>query len=592
MLCLYLVSVLVLSACGRNEDEVPWEDQPSRNLHFASAEELARGDVVPASYLVAFKNLLDQPQLRFASYRTSSLAHFEALSHSWAQPSLLRSLRYFSTLNFSRLSESFSVRRKIEPAPWLLAAPSEDERLASLVEVKFRSAAEAEEILSRWYEEGRIWYAEPNYLSDMKGELEDRLVDKFGGENVDKAPWLEQLNFVQAIEELGKLEQKPATLIAVMDSGADIEHPNLKDAIYQNQAGQNKLQCKDDLYGCDVTQAKKDLLGTGSVWPSGTKGFNEACPPTLDACEHGTHVAGIIAARDSEETVGICPYCRLLIVKIVGPSEEDPSELKISDAAQLAGLSYISGFQDGGEPLVRVINASYGRFTPTRSVELFMKALKNFGRGVLTVAAAGNEDTIRRSYPASYEDVMAVSNVFASQKNPRKSISSNFGMWVDIAAPGDYSPCPVFGNNNGIPSTLPNGKFGCKVGTSMATPVVVGVAGLVLTKEPNLTAEQLEQRLKDTAIPDDLYRDTINNEYRPTIDGFVVPLLGSGVVNAYAALRPDRDISPSLSTDRPDRVEPGCGVLGAASEPGKLFSLGLMTLPLLCVGLRRRRDKI
>lgn len=580
---LFLGSLFLLSACGRDDDKVHWEDKPEKNLHFASENEIAAGTVVPSSYLVAFRNLLDQPELRFAGFRRSSLAHFAALSQSWAEPSLVSSLRYFSTLNFNQLSESFSIRRTVNPAPWLRAGPSEEERLASLVEVAFRSESAARETLNRWYAEGRIWYAEPNFQSSLQGEREDRLLRNFGGEDVDKLPWLEQINFVQAIEELNKLSEKPSTLIAVMDSGADVEHPLLKDALYVNEIGQNKLDCVDDLYGCNVTASKKDVLGDGNVWPSGSNGYSQACPTSLKdkvgPCEHGTHVAGIIAARDTSEVTGVCPYCRLLIVKIV-----NPTTLKITDSAQLAGLAYISGFQDGGEPLVRVINASYGRFQATRSIELFMKALKNFGRGTLTIAAAGNEDTIRRAYPAAFDDVLAVSNVLASQTQPSKSESSNFGSWVDIAAPGDGN-CPDFGA--GIYSTLPNGKLGCKVGTSMAAPVVAGVAGLVLTKEPQLTAAELEQRLKDTAIPDELYQNNTNNSYRPTINGFVVPLLGSGIVNAYAALRPDRDISPSLSTDKTDRVEPGCGVLGAASPRMSTWLFWLLTLPACWVVLRR-----
>ncbi len=581
-------------ACGRDEDKVEIsENDPQGNLHFSSASELADGSASPGNYLVAFRNLLDNSQLHFAGQQRSALAHFEALSQTWAKPSLISSIRYFSSLNLNQLSQSFRLARTVAAAPFLQMQPQSDERLASLTEINFRSEEEARTTLAGWYAEKKIWYAEPNFSSKIEGELEDTLLKNFGGENVNKVAWLEQINFSQAIEELAQLPSQAVPLIAVLDSGVDVEHPNLKDAIYINESGENKLGCVNDKFGCNVLVAKKDKLGDGNVFPTGTKGYSQECPDNLGkteressnfagSCSHGTHVAGIIGGRGSKEFSGVCPYCKILVVRIV-----DDKNFKISDAAQLAAYSYVASFQDNGQPLVRVINASIGKFQFTRSLELFVKALKNYGRGVLTIGAAGNDDTIRKNYPAAFEDALAVSNVMGQQKKPVKSPSSNFGMWVDIAAPGDLEG--ACGGNSGILSTLPGGGLGCKVGTSMASPVVAGVAGLILVKEPLLTAQELEDRLKTTAIPDELYRLDINNSYRPTINGSIVPLLGSGVVNALGALRPDKDLSPGLSTDRSDRVEPGCGVIGSRGK-GHLELIWLWLFsPLLIVWLGRKK---
>lgn len=587
--CGFLLVFSGLLASCRDDDRVELpENDPETSLTFATPEAIESGRVVPHSYLVAFRNLLLADQDFLAGYQRTARAHLQALNEDWARPSLVQDLRYLSRLNFNQLSQSFRSVRTISPAPWLKQEPTRDPAWASLVEVRFRNEAEAHAVLTRWYEDKKIWYAEPNHTQDLSGELEDRLSAAFGGSNAGVAPWLDQIDFVPAIQEVGKTQVSTSPLIAVMDSGVDVEHPSLRDAVYVNERGENKLQCRNDRFGCNTTVSKKDLLGDGAVFPTGTRGFSQACPLSLgDAagqCEHGTHVAGLIVARNSSRVSGICPYCKILVVKVV---ENRDGRLAISDAAIIAGLSYISGFQEGGQPLVRVINASYGKFESTRSVELFIRALKNFGRGILMVAAAGNEDTTKKQYPAAFEDVLAVSNVLADEGAAKKSESSNFGSWVDIAAPGDWFGCvtDTFASN-GLLSTVPGGEFGCKVGTSMATPIVSGVAGLVLAKEPQLSAYDLEQRLRSTAVTAELYKERLNSAYRPTLEGQSVPLLGSGLVNALRAVRPDLDLdpTPSQSVDLPERVKPGCGVIGGQNHGyGWILSAIILLWPLLWV---------
>ena len=121
-------------------------------------------------------------------------------------------------------------------------------------------------------------------------------------------------------------------------------------------------------------------------------------------------------------------------------------------------------------------------------------------------------------------------------------------------------------------------------GTSMAAPIVAGVAGLVLTAEPELTANELSDRLLRTSIADKLYEDGMNDYYRPVEDGIgLVPLLGSGVVNAYLALEPDGITTPPVVAVRPDAVTAGCGVIAHGNLMGG-FSL---LLPLLLVLFRK-----
>ncbi len=126
----------------------------------------------------------------------------------------------------------------------------------------------------------------------------------------------------------------------------------------------------------------------------------------------------------------------------------------------------------------------------------------------------------------------------------------------------------------------------------MAAPVVSGIAGLVLTQEPNITASALEARLRETAIPDALYEDGVNNGYRPNVTGTgLVPLLGSGIVNAAAAVNPSLDKSPTVATQRSDRVRSGCGVLALGSKEMMVWNWLLVLCPLLWVGIRSWKNE-
>jgi hypothetical protein len=569
--------LLVCLACGREDAELAGvQNSGEPELRFATEEERQAARVVPHSYMVAFKDLSLDRKVFQQSFPAQLRAHGRSLTRQFAQYAGLRSMRFLGTLNLSQPGQSFAPRVTTYSSPWFHQELPYDHDMAGFSVVAFDNEEVAHATLRAWMQEGRIWFAEPNYRQDLKGEVEDRLIRDF--QNNTTTPWLEQVGFVDAISSLANVPDKASPVIAVMDSGVDVEHPLLRDAVYRNELGQNKL-CRGDIYGCNTTIAEKEQLGDGAVYPTGVEGFGQSCPFGSENCEHGTHVAGIIAANGSSDFTGLCPYCRILVVKVVEIEKRGNAEaFSIKDSSIIAGLAYVSGFKVGGEPLVRVINASFGKFERSRSVELFVRALRNFGRGTLMVAAAGNEDTMKRQYPAGFDEVIAVANVQSRVDTPSKSPSSNFGMWVDISAPGD-GDC-IVGSGAGILSTVPGGSADCKQGTSMAAPVVAGIAGLILAKEPNLTASQVEARLKDTAVPDELYRDGVNNGYRPAVTGGqVVPLLGSGVVNARAAVDPSLDQSPSILTNRVDRVQAGCGVLGQ-DQSGTQW---ILTLPVLFV---------
>lgn len=189
-----------------------------------------------------------------------------------------------------------------------------------------------------------------------------------------------------------------------------------------------------------------------------------------DRVGHGTHVAGIIAARTDNRTgiAGGCPRCRLLVAKSVGANGGYDSDIA-------RGITWAA------KRGARVINLSLGG--PGNSAVLKRAVNRALKRGVVVVSAVGNENTSRKSYPAAYRGVIGVAATTAADKRAR---FSNFGGWVDVAAPGTR-----------ILSTYPGGRYRRFSGTSMASPHVAALAGLLAGQ--GLSKEQIRYRILSTA---------------------------------------------------------------------------------------------
>lgn len=248
--------------------------------------------------------------------------------------------------------------------------------------------------------------------------------------------------------------------IAVVDSGASTGHPDLK----------KKIAAQRDLRNEDSPRSVKDYTG------------------------HGTHVAGVAAAATGNDTgvAGSCPACRLLIAKVIG---QDGSA-RVADVAE--GIVWST---DHGAD---VINLSLGSksqsSTRRRAVEYAQR------RGVVVVAAAGNYDDGDTVYPAAYGGVLGVTS---TDRNDVRDPDYSRGNWVDVAAPGVD-----------ILSTVPGG-YASKTGTSIASPHVAGLAGLLASQ--HRSARNIKKRITGTAV--DLGQGGRDIYY------------GAGRINAYAATR-------------------------------------------------------
>jgi subtilisin family serine protease len=272
----------------------------------------------------------------------------------------------------------------------------------------------------------------------------------------------------------------PSVLVAIIDTGIDRTHPDLVNAIWQNP-----YDAKDGI----------DNDGNGLVDDVNGWNFYRNNDDLTDSTGHGTHLAGLIAAQRNNG-IGVAGVASGVKVLPIVVSEYAPAS---------AVVSAIYYAVDRG---AHIINMSFGgpeSFSGARAAIDYATE-----RGVLLVASANNWASDEYSYPAVYQDVLAVA---ATDENDQRARLSSYGAWVDIAAPGQD-----------VLSTFPVNDYMKVSGTSQAAPIVCGVAALLKSRHPDWTAEQIRTQLLGTA--DDL--NPTNPDY--------LGQLGAGRVNAARAV--------------------------------------------------------
>ena len=223
---------------------------------------------------------------------------------------------------------------------------------------------------------------------------------------------------VQAPEAWDITQGSPDVIIAILDTGIDMDHPDLAAKI--------------------ISDAN----------------FSES-PTSNDIHSHGTHVAGIAAAitDNGNGVAGLGGDCSLMNAKVVGDN----------------GSGYYSWIAEGiiwaADNGADVINLSVGGQSPSDILEDAVDYA--WSKGVVVVAGAGNNGWSAPFWPAYYDNCIAVG---ATMADDSLASFSQHGSWVDVAAPG-----------SGIYSTVPNDQYDYKQGTSMASPHVAGLAGLLFS---------------------------------------------------------------------------------------------------------------
>jgi subtilisin family serine protease len=258
-------------------------------------------------------------------------------------------------------------------------------------------------------------------------------------------------------------------VVAIVDTGVAIDHPDLAQNIWRNEAEANGAPGVDD----DGNGYVDDVYG----WD-----FANNRPNGVDDNGHGTHCAGIIAAAmNGMGVAGVAPNVRIMPLKFLSASGAGDT------MAAIAAINYAVAMG------ARVISNSWGG--GGRS-ELLNQAIQNAqARGVLVVAAAGNSSTDNDAFPNFPSNYDGVVSVASTDVNDNLSGFSNYGRGtVTIAAPG-----------SNIFSTLTQGRYGFMSGTSMATPQVSGALALALSLHKSLSADEMKAVL--CASTDNVQRD-------------------------------------------------------------------------------------
>ncbi|MGE5701384.1 MAG: S8 family peptidase [Clostridia bacterium] len=271
-------------------------------------------------------------------------------------------------------------------------------------------------------------FAEPNYLLLPNRKPNDSMY----------RPYQWNLPMIGMEKSWDISQGSSNVIVAVVDTGVDLDHPEFK----------GKL----------------------------VKGYNfiDNSNVPMDDNGHGTHVSGVIAARTNNKTgiAGMSWNSKIMPIKAIG-SDGSGSAFDIAQGIYWA--------TDHGAD---VINLSVGNYTSSAALKEACKYA--FDHNVVLVAASGNDASSQPSYPAAYKEVMSVAAVDHRKK---QADFSNYGDYVDVAAPGVD-----------IASTYISSDYAALSGTSMACPHVTALASLIRSVQPGMKNTEVIKLIQRTAV--------------------------------------------------------------------------------------------
>ncbi|MBI2410497.1 MAG: S8 family serine peptidase [Candidatus Kerfeldbacteria bacterium] len=275
-------------------------------------------------------------------------------------------------------------------------------------------------------------------------------------------------------------------VVAIIDTGVDTDHPDIADNLWVNDGEIPDNDIDDDGNGyVDDVNGYDFVDDNGNPSPSPDGRDNDGYAGADTGVTHGTHVAGIVAAVGDNGVglSGVAWHASLMAVQVLD------DEGAGTDSAIAAGIQYAV---DNGANIVHMSLGGYG------STDVLEEGVNYaIDHGVAVIAAAGNDGVnINQNefYPICYPQVIGVAS---TSEAGEASTFSNYGdACVDVAAPGEYIYSTFYSDDNGYGF---DNLYGELSGTSMATPVVSGVATLLLSQDPTLSISELHDVITLTA---------------------------------------------------------------------------------------------
>ncbi|PPS67755.1 MULTISPECIES: peptidase S8 [Streptomyces] len=343
------------------------------------------------------------------------------------------------------------------PIPAGIAAVAEQTELSAAYRVRFDPAQDVSRAVQRLNALEEVSVAEPNRWREQASVIpNDPLFAQQWGLKRIKCP-----------EAWERNRGSDSVSVAIIDTGVDLDHPELAPLLKQ---GKDFVDLGPDPMASPGWVFEGDFLGVDDF--------------PQDEVGHGTHVAGTIACRSNnrEGVTGVTWECRLMPVRVLARIRRLSDNL-ISGTGSAADIA--AGIRWAVDHGARVLNLSLGG---PQATEVERDAIAHaINHDVVVVAAMGNNGRRTQSFPAAFDDVIAVG---ATDPLDRKAIFSNTGPHIDVSAPGVN-----------ILSTFLDDTFSPSDGTSMACPHVAGVAALLLSLGPGLSARDVRQILRTTAKP-------------------------------------------------------------------------------------------
>jgi subtilisin family serine protease len=344
--------------------------------------------------------------------------------------------------------------------------------------VKLPPGLSVEQAIDRFSQRPGVEYVEPNYIMQIAAASQAEIVDQWG--------WT-KIQTQEAWDTLG-INQKNEVLLATVDTGIDPSQSDLNARIWTNP---------DETAGDG-----NDNDGNGHVDDTWGWDFVNNDNDPSDDNMHGTAVSSVMVAnQDGAGMVGVCPWCKVMAVKVLGANGSGTLDVVAS------GITYAA------QKNAKVINLSLTG--PAGSQALEDAVNYAWDLGTVVIAAAGNDGLKTTRFPAGYANVISVAST--NPEDEHSCFSNHEDGYISVAAPGEA--IYVIDINNSETG------YGYYSGTSLSAPHVAGVAGLLFGKGSGFNQTEVRAIIEDSAV--DLGS--------PGVDA----AFGSGRVDALRALTED-----------------------------------------------------